>query len=82
MDPMTAMALANMGSKVLGAQAQAEAGPLVSGLTNNGWMGLGNEGMTVNFGGSGLNLQGGAAGALPSWIWIAGAAAAVLVLWK
>ena len=81
MDPMTAMQLAAMGSRVLGAQAQAEAGPLVSGLTNNGWMGLGNEGMTVNFGGSGLNLQGGASGALPSWIWIAGAAA-FLMLWK
>ena len=74
------MAMANAGSRVLGAAAAAEAGPVTSGLSNSGFYGLGNEGMTVNFGGSGLNLQGGAAG-LPSWIGLAAVGLGVFLLW-
>ena len=71
----TTYALMQMGSSVLGKAAAAEAGPVSSGLSNSGFFGLGNEGMTVNFGGSGLNVQGGAAGGIPSWMWAVGAAA-------
>ena len=74
------MALANAGSRVLGGMAAAEAGPVTSGLSNSGFFGLGNEGMTVNFGGSGLNLQGGAAGSLPAWA-IVGAAVVAYIIW-
>lgn len=76
------MALANAGSKVLSAAAAAEAGPVSSGISNSGFFGLGNEGMTVNFGGSGLNLQGGAVAGVPLWVWGAAAAAAYLVWGK
>lgn len=81
MDPATMMALANAGSRVLGGMAAAEAGPVTSGLSNSGFFGLGNEGMTVNYGGSGLNMQGGAAGGLPSWVMVGAAAVAVFLLW-
>lgn len=79
MDPST-LAMLSMGSKVLGQAAAAEAGPVSSGISNSGFFGLGNEGMSVNYGGSGLNLQGGA-GSIPSWVWIAGAGLALYLLW-
>ena len=81
MDPMAMMAMANAGSRVLGGMAAAEAGPVTSGLSNSGFFGLGNEGMTVNFGGSGLNLQGGAAAGLPSWLGLAAVGLGVFLLW-
>lgn len=82
MDQMTASALINAGSRVLQTAAMAEAQPISSGLTNNGWFGLGNEGMTVNYGGSGLNLQGGAAAGVPLWALAAAAVAAYLIWGK
>lgn len=62
---------------MLGSLAAADAGPVTSGVTNTGFFGMGNDGMTVNFGGSGLNLQGGAVGSVPVWML---AAAAVFLL--
>lgn len=77
MEPVTAAAFINAGSRVLGSLAAADAGPVTSGVTNTGFFGMGNDGMTVNFGGSGLNLQGGAVGSVPVWML---AAAAVFLL--
>lgn len=79
MDPVTAAAFINAGSRVLGSLAAADAGPVTSGVTNTGFFGMGNEGMTVNFGGSGLNLQGGATGSVPMWLLAAAAAVFLLV---
>lgn len=81
MDPAT-LAMMSMGSKVLGQAAAAEAGPVSSGLSNSGFFGLGNEGMTVNFGGPGVNLQGGAVAGIPMWVWGAAAVAAYLLIGK
>lgn len=48
-----------------------------------GWLGLGNTGWTVNFGGEGINFQGGATSppaGIP-WLWIAAGVAAWWI-WK
>lgn len=55
-----------------------------SGFTGAGFQGLGNSGWTVNFGGKGVNLQGGAT-EMPSlagipWLWIAAGVAAWFLL--